>query len=64
MSILAADDENYDGMWLACRFRGLVGRLLLVVASMSKKKLFSPTAEEVVDGVASLFTLFLGWFWI
>ena len=59
MSISAVDNENHDGMWLACRFRGSVGRLLLVVAS-SMNRAFSPTAEEVVDGVASLFALFLG----
>lgn len=59
MLIFAADDENHDGMWLACvDFGGLVCRILLVVASM--KKVFSPTAEEVVDGVAALFALLLG----
>lgn len=58
MLIFAVDDENHDWMWPACRFRGLVGRLLLVVASMDKAS--SPTAEEIVNCVASLFALFLG----
>lgn len=61
MLIFAVDDEDHDRSWLACRFRGLVGRLLLLlVASMNKA--FSPTAEEIVNGVASLFALFLGRF--
>ena len=59
MSIDAVDDENHDRMCLACRSRGLVDRLLLVVASMGKAP--SPAAEEVVNGVASLFA-FLGRF--
>ena len=58
--ILAVDDENHNWMWLACGFQGLTGRLLLVVAGMDKAS--SPTAEEIVNGVASLFALFLGRF--
>jgi hypothetical protein len=46
------------GCGLRVDFGGLAGRLLLVVASMNKVS--SPAAEEVVDGVASLFALFLG----
>lgn len=61
MLMPVVDDENHDRMWLACRFWGLVVRLLLVVASMNE--VFSPSAEKIVDGVASLFALFLGRLW-